>query len=166
MEYSLLETDILSEQPETRKTKQAPNIPKAPCIPPPLVFAAQFYQPLLYHQPEMLVLWRQSVCLCAGGSLPEGIAKPLRKLEELSWWAATWNINDSSPTGSNSLGVLQFFPAGRAGQSGTSQQPWPIATSSPTLVKYLHILQYPLVKAAFRRNNGQKIWDLGAISQV
>lgn len=101
---------------------------------------------------SLFVCWR----------LPKGIAKSPRKLEELSWWAATLNINDSSPTGSNLLRVLQFFPAGQAGQSCFTTA---LNNCSPTLMKYLHILQYPLVKAAFRRNSGQKIWDLGAISR-
>lgn len=74
----------------------------------------------------MLVLLTQSVCLCAGGSLPEDIAKSLRKLEELSWWAATLNTNYSNPTDSNLLRVLQFLPAGQAGQSCASQKHWPI----------------------------------------
>lgn len=65
MDYSLLEMDTPSEQLETRKTKRAPNITQALCIPAPPFFAALFYQPLSKHQPQMLVLCRQSVCLCA-----------------------------------------------------------------------------------------------------
>lgn len=148
--------DILSEQPETSKTKQAPNITQAPCI-PPLPFLLHCFISLFPKSPKINQKYRcceeQSACLCAGGSLPKGIAKSLRKLEDLSWWAATININDSNPTGSNLLRVPQFFPAGQAGQSCASQQPWPIATSSPALMKYPYILQYPLVKAAFSRNN-------------
>lgn len=159
--------DIPSEWPEPSKTKQAPNITQAPCI-PPLPFLLHCFISLFPKSPKINQKYRcceeQSVCLCAGGSLPKGIAKSLRKLEDLSWWAATININDSNPTGSNLLRVPQFFPAGQAGQSCALQQPWPIATSSPALMKYPYILQYLLVKAAFSRNNEQKIWNLGAIS--